>query len=74
MTAPAFSVFVTSRFAREYKKLAARHPGIAGHYLRVVSILQSDPYNRSRTHAIKKLEGVAPGAGRWRIRAERKSA
>jgi mRNA-degrading endonuclease RelE of RelBE toxin-antitoxin system len=71
MKALTFSVFITSHFSREYKKLAATHPGIAGHYSRPVSILQTDPNNRSRTHAIKKLEGVAADAGQWRIRAER---
>jgi mRNA-degrading endonuclease RelE of RelBE toxin-antitoxin system len=71
MTPPAFSVFVTSHFAREYKKLAAKHSGLAGHYSRIVLILQTDPYNHNRNHAIKKLDGVAAGAAQWRIRAER---
>ncbi|PYV40050.1 MAG: hypothetical protein DMG06_21460 [Acidobacteria bacterium] len=33
--------------------------------------LQSDPYNRSRRHAIKKLEGVKPGEGQYRLRLGR---
>jgi mRNA-degrading endonuclease RelE of RelBE toxin-antitoxin system len=71
MTPQAFSAFITSRFGREYKKLAAKHPGLAAHYSRVLVILQTDPYNRSRMHPIKKLESVRPGEGQWRIRAER---
>jgi len=71
MTASAFSVFVNSHFAREYKKLAARHPELPEHYSRVVVILQTDPYNLSRVHPIKKLEGVPAGKGQFRIRSGR---
>ena len=62
MTPPVFSVFTTSRFDREYKKLAAYHPDLAEHYARILPALQTDPYNRTRLHPIKKLVGVPPGA------------
>ena len=68
---PAFSVFYTAHFGREYKKLATRHPDLPRHYARLVETLQSDPYNHTRQYAIKKLEGIPAGEGQWRIRAER---
>lgn len=34
-----------------------------------VAVVSSDPYNRSRSHNIKKLEGVAPGGGQYRLAA-----
>ncbi|MBI1748600.1 MAG: type II toxin-antitoxin system RelE/ParE family toxin [Acidobacteria bacterium] len=33
-----------------------------------VEVLKHDPHNLERTHLIKKLEGVRPGEGQWRIR------
>src|SRR5205809_697906 len=71
MTPPSFSVFITSRFGREYRKLAKKHPELPADYEQVLAALGADPYNHSRTHAIKNLEGVPAGAGQWRIRAER---
>ena len=56
-----FLVFVTSRFERELKKLAAKH----------VDLSEILTYNRSRQHSIKKLEDVPPGEGQYRIRAGR---
>ena len=58
---PEFLLITTSRFDRELRKLAARHPGLP----------ESDPYNRSRQHAIKKLEAVPAGEGQYRIRSGR---
>jgi len=40
-------------------------------YGRVISILEADPYNYSRSHDIKKLEGIPKGYGQYRIRAGR---
>lgn len=71
MTPPAFSVFTTSRFDREYKKLTAYHPELPEHYAGILAILQNDPYNYTRLHPIKKLVDVPPGQAQWRIRAER---
>jgi len=68
MTPASFSVLVTARFEREYRKILAAHPEIAEHYRRVVEILSVDPYNRSRRYPIKKMIGVKPGDGLYRIR------
>jgi mRNA-degrading endonuclease RelE of RelBE toxin-antitoxin system len=68
---PEFLVFTTSRFERELKKLAAQHPGLPELFGDVVQILKADPYNRSRQHAIKKLQTVPAGEGQYRIREGR---
>ncbi len=68
MTPAAFSVRVTARFERDYRKLLKDHPDISEHYARVIRVLAKDPYNRSRTHPIKKLASVKPGDGQYRIR------
>jgi mRNA-degrading endonuclease RelE of RelBE toxin-antitoxin system len=71
MTPRAFAVFSTNHFDREYRKLAAKHRDLPTHYAASIAILGIDPYNVSRKHPIKKLEGVSAGQGQWRIRAGR---
>lgn len=34
----------------------------------LIVVLSDEPHGRSARHAIKKLAGVQPGAGQWRIR------
>lgn len=65
---PAFSVTATTHFERETRKLVRRHPDLPDELERVATILSQDPYNRTRSHQIKKLESVAPGDGQYRIR------
>ncbi|MBI3697875.1 MAG: hypothetical protein HY238_23965 [Acidobacteria bacterium] len=48
-----------------------RHPELVNYYDRARLILEVDPYNRSRMRPIKKLEGVKPGDGQYRIRLGR---
>lgn len=67
----AFEVRITSRFERELKQLSNQHPDLPKLYGSLLAVLESDPYNRSRSHAIKKLAGVAAGDGQYRIRAAR---
>jgi hypothetical protein len=59
-----FLVITTSRFDPELKKLASQHPGLAEILRRVIAILRTDPYNRSRQHAIKKLEALRATMGK----------
>jgi mRNA-degrading endonuclease RelE of RelBE toxin-antitoxin system len=66
-----FLVTTTSRFDRELKKLAAKHPGLPEMFRQVIRVLKADPYNRSRQHPIKKLEGVPAGEGQYRTRSGR---
>ena len=66
-----FSVQTTAAFDREFRKLAKHHRDLIGHYRDTVIIPANDPYNRRREHNIKKLEGVAPGEGQYRLRIQR---
>jgi mRNA-degrading endonuclease RelE of RelBE toxin-antitoxin system len=66
-----FEVRITSRFDRELKQLSDRHSDLAKLCAAILPILQGDPYNRTRSHAIKKLAGVAAGDGQYRIRSGR---
>ncbi|MBI4469188.1 MAG: hypothetical protein HY650_07705 [Acidobacteria bacterium] len=68
---PGFSVHTTARFDRELRKLNRHHPDLAALYQRACSILATDPYNQSREHPIKKLEGGKPGQGQYRVRLGR---
>ncbi len=68
---PGFSVQTTARFERELRKLSRLHPDLAHYYARACSVLEADPYNRSRAHPIRKLEGVRPVDGQYRIRLGR---
>jgi hypothetical protein len=61
MTPAPFSVHTTAAFDREFRKLARHHRDLIDHYRSTLVTLANDPYNRSRAHNIKKLEGVAPG-------------
>jgi len=53
MTAPIFSVHATSRYERLSAKLQEGHREFDAVEQTAVSILSSDPYNRSRLHDIK---------------------
>ena len=70
MAAP-FAVFVTARFERDYRALLKSHRALATEYVAVIDVLQADPYNRTRAHAIRKLEQVEAGDGQYRIRSGR---
>ena len=66
-----FEVQQTTRFERELKKLIRAHPKATDEYEAILPILGTDPYNRTRRYPIKKLEGVRPGDGQYRIRMRR---
>ncbi len=68
---PSFSVRTTPHFDRLFRRLQKGHSDLASNFAKVLRILQADPYNRSRTYAIKKLEGVKPGEGQYRLRIGR---
>ena len=67
----AFSVQVTPHYERLVKKVLKGHPELAALHQHVREILEADPYNTSRRHPIKKLEGVKPGEGQYRLRLGR---
>jgi hypothetical protein len=67
MTTPAFSVHPTSRYKRLSAKLQKSHRDFEGAEKSAIAVLSEDPYNRTRRHHIKKLEGVASGEGQYRL-------
>jgi mRNA-degrading endonuclease RelE of RelBE toxin-antitoxin system len=68
---PPLSVRTTSAFDRDFRKLAKQHRDLIEHFERAITILEKDPYNRSRIHNIKKLHGVPAGEGQFRLRLGR---
>jgi mRNA-degrading endonuclease RelE of RelBE toxin-antitoxin system len=67
-----FAVRTVPRFDRLLRHLSARHPELVTVYARVLEILEVDPHNAGRTHAIRKLEGVArEEGGQYRLRLGR---
>jgi mRNA-degrading endonuclease RelE of RelBE toxin-antitoxin system len=66
-----FAVRTTPHFDRLFKKLARRHTDLPERFAEAIEALKSDPYNRSRSHPIKKLEGVGQGEGQYRLRLSR---
>ena len=66
-----FAVQTTPRFDRLLKKLSRHHPDLAGRFAEASAVLRSDPYNRSRTHRIKKLQDVPAEDGQYRLRLGR---
>ncbi len=64
-----FNVLLSTRFARDFDRLAAKH-AVSASLLddALKPILQADPYNRSRVYRIKKLKDIPAGKGQWCIR------
>jgi mRNA-degrading endonuclease RelE of RelBE toxin-antitoxin system len=63
-----FSVLTTPAFEREFRKVSKGNPILLNALEELIAILGEDPYNFSGQHKIKKLVGVKPGDGQWRIR------
>ena len=63
----SFSVTATPHYDRLARRLLRQHREFDEAEDRAREILQEDPYNRSRRHAIKKLEGVSQGDGQYRL-------
>ena len=66
-----FTVVTTPLFDRLARKLCLKHADLAEVLARSVAILTQDPYNASRSHAIRKLTGIKPGEGQYRLRSGR---
>ena len=63
----SFLVRTTAGYERLARRLLKGNPEFALLQERAVSILAHDPYNHTKTHHIKRLEGVRPGEGQWRL-------
>jgi len=66
-----FRVLVTPRFERELRKLLRHHPDLASVYQEALALLAADPHNRAGRRWMKKLAGVKPGEGQYRLRLGR---
>ena len=66
--ADAFSVLTTPAFEREFRKVSKGNPNLIDALEELIATLSEDPYNLSSRHNIKKLAGVKPVEGQWRIR------
>jgi mRNA-degrading endonuclease RelE of RelBE toxin-antitoxin system len=67
-----FGVRTVPRFDRLFRHLSGRHPELAAVYAKALDILEVDPHNASRTHPIRKLEGVLRDeGGQYRLRLGR---
>jgi hypothetical protein len=64
---PSFAVQPSSHYQRLSTKLQRSHRDFEATERSAVAIFSADPYNRSRGHNIKKLEGVPAGAGQYRL-------
>ena len=67
-----FSVHTTPHFEGLLKKLSKHHADMPELFAGAVAILRTDPFNRSRSRAIKKLRGVAEGEGQYRLQLGRR--
>ena len=63
-----FRIVTTPAFEREFRKAAKGNPALAHALEELLTILEDDPYNRTGRHQVKKLVGLQPGEGQWRIR------
>jgi len=66
--AESFRVLSTLAFEREFRKISKGNPSLIAGFQELLTILQVDPQNRTSSHKIKKLAGLGPGEGQWRIR------
>ena len=71
MTASSYHVQTTSHFDRLVRKLAPRHADLVVRLEEAVEILSIDPFNKSHSYPIKKLQGVPAGDGQYRLRSGR---
>jgi mRNA-degrading endonuclease RelE of RelBE toxin-antitoxin system len=64
----AFRVLTTPAFEREFRAISKKDSALVRALEELIAILHDDPHNRSGQHQIKKLAGLKPGEGQWRVR------
>ena len=67
----SYAVKTSPGFDRLLRRLSKRHLELADTFEEAITILEVDPYNRTRTRNIKKLEGQRVGSGQYRLRLGR---
>lgn len=63
-----FRVLTTPAFEREFRRVSKGNLILVAALENLITTLREDLYNKSGQHKIKKLAGVQPGGGQWRIR------
>lgn len=63
-----FRVLTTPAFEREFRKPSKGNAALLNAFDDLLAILHKDPYNNTGENQIKKLTGLRPGEGQWRIR------
>jgi mRNA-degrading endonuclease RelE of RelBE toxin-antitoxin system len=63
-----FRVVTTPAFEREFRRISRGNVLLVDAFEEILATLTEDPHNRSGQHQIKKLAGLGPGEGQWRIR------
>jgi mRNA-degrading endonuclease RelE of RelBE toxin-antitoxin system len=66
--AGSFRVLTTPAFEREFRAISKKDSTLIRAFEELIEILSNDPHNRSGRHKIKKLAGLSPGEGQWRVR------
>ena len=66
--AGSFRVLTTPAFEREFRAISKKDSTLIRAFEELIEILSNDPHNRSGRHKIKKLAGLKPGEGQWRVR------
>ena len=67
----SFRVLSTPHFERLFRNLSRRHADLPDVFRSVLLTLEADPHNRTGRLPIKKLAGVKPGEGQYRLRMGR---
>jgi mRNA-degrading endonuclease RelE of RelBE toxin-antitoxin system len=67
---PAFTVLISPHCERLAKAQSKRQPDFVRVLNEAIDILQTDPYNHSRSYPIRKLTGQQT-EGQWRLRVGR---
>lgn len=65
---PPFRIVTTAAFESDTRKRTRAHRKLADVIEQMIAALEIDPCNVKREHDIRKLAGVKPGDGQWRMR------
>ncbi len=66
-----YQLVVTRKCQKLFVNFQLAYVDFADFYERALVCLQTDPYNRTRVHNIKKLTGVEKDGGQFRLRIGR---
>jgi mRNA-degrading endonuclease RelE of RelBE toxin-antitoxin system len=64
----SYRILVTSFFEKDLRRQSKKDHKILTGIENLKKILETDPYNLSRRFDIRKLKGIKPGEGQFRIR------